>query len=127
MTAPGLAATFWSACAEGRLRLPCCARCGRLRWYLLARCPHCTHDAYDWADLSGAAALYSYSVVHRAFTDSGPAVPYLVALVLPAEDPGVRIVTRLVDYTPADLTDGRPLQLVFVDEGDRRLPLFRPA
>ena len=124
---PDVAATFWTACAQGRLILPRCSRCRHLRWYLQPRCPRCQESGYEWAELSGRASLFSSTVVHRRFSAAGPAVPYTVALVRPAEDPSVRLVTRLIDYEPSDLRDARDLELVFVAEGGRNLPLFRPT
>lgn len=118
---------FWTACAHGRLILPRCSKCRHLRWYLQPRCPRCQEPGYEWAELSGRATLFSCTVVHRSFSAVGPAVPYAVALVLPVEDPGVRLVTRLIDYELSDLRDARELELVFVAEGGRNLPLFRPT
>lgn len=119
---------FWAACAEKRFSLPRCVNCSRLRWYLLSHCPHCYEAGYDWPELSGAATLYSYTVVHRSFHPRFDAeVPYVTAFVTPQEDPAVRFVTRIVDCDPAGLRVGMPMQVAFTDVDGVLMPYFKPA
>lgn len=80
-----------------------------------------------WAEASGKATLYTYSVVHRndlpPFADL---VPYVTAIVDLAEGP--RLMTRIVDCALGDVYIGMDLQVVFESLDDTiSIPLFRPA
>jgi uncharacterized OB-fold protein len=120
--------SFWKACSERRFSLPRCVSCGRLRWYLLPTCPHCYTVGYDWPDLSGAATLFSYTVVHRSFhLRFDGQIPYVTAFVTPVEDPAVRFVTRIVDCAPTELQIGMPMQVSFTDADGILMPYFKPA
>jgi hypothetical protein len=39
----------------------------------------------------------------------------------------VRLTTNLVDVEPEDIRDGMPVEVVFEENDDVFLPLFRPA
>src|SRR5262245_53985195 len=83
------------ACRE--IRLPCCGECGRFHWYPMPRCPHCQSSDIRWTSITGAARLYSWTVVRHAFHPSlRGALPYVVALVTFDDAPGVRLITNLV-------------------------------
>lgn len=119
---------FWTACSEKRFALPRCAGCGRLRWYLLPTCPHCYTAKYEWAELSGAAKLYSYTIVHRSFHKLfDNQIPYVTAFVTPVEAPEVRFVTRLVDAAPERLLVGMDMEVAFTDVEGVLMPFFRPS
>lgn len=119
---------FWAACAEQRFTLPQCSGCGRLRWYLLPACPRCYTAGYEWAALSGAAKLYSYTIVHRAFDKLfEEEIPYVTAFVTPVEDPDVRFVTRVVDSAPERVVVGMDMVVAFTDVRGVLMPFFRPA
>jgi uncharacterized OB-fold protein len=74
-------------------------------------------------DASGAGRVHSFTVVHRAPNEYRDEAPYVVALVDLAE--GVRMMTRLVDVEPADVSVGMPVELAI--GGDPALPRFRPG
>lgn len=118
-------APFWNWAAEGELRLPQSAD-GRFQWYP-------TDDAVNWVRLSGRATLYSWTIVSVPLDPRYAAiVPYTAAIVVPAEAPDVRLVTRLVDVT-GRLEPGMSLELCIRDVGypgpdlGFPAPLFRPA
>jgi uncharacterized OB-fold protein len=119
-------AAFWQAAKEGELRLPRCAKCGRLIFYPRSVCPSCMSRDLSWESLSGAATIYSYAVVHKAppgFTDD---VPYVVALVDLAE--GARMMTRIVDCEISDVHIDMAVSVVFRDFGHEwPLPCFTQA
>jgi uncharacterized OB-fold protein len=118
---------FWTACAERRFTLPRCTGCNRLRWYLLPTCPRCHAVGYDWAELSGDATLFTFTVVHRGFhPDVNDQIPYVTAFVIPTEDEDVRFVTRLIDFAIDRLRIGTPMQVVFTESNGRLKPFFRP-
>jgi uncharacterized OB-fold protein len=107
---------FWTAAAQSRLSLPRCAACGVFNWYPAEACAQCAHTAFDWVELAPHGTLFSWSVVTRPlFAPYARIAPYIPAIVELPDAPGVRLVTRLVDSTPAALTIGAPVDLIFAD------------
>jgi uncharacterized OB-fold protein len=52
--------------------------------------------------------------------------PYTIAIVELAEEPGLRLLTNVVDCAPDDVYVGMPVEVVFESHGAVHLPLFRP-
>ncbi|MFJ3232375.1 Zn-ribbon domain-containing OB-fold protein [Streptomyces sp. NPDC086787] len=116
--------TYWDAAAEGRLLLRRCRStgCGRVHHYPREFCPYCWSEDVVWAEASGRATLYTWSVVHR--NDLPPfdgRTPYVAAVVDLAEGP--RMMTELVGCEPERLRAGAELAVAF-REG---VPVFRGA
>ena len=119
---------FWAACADRRFTLPRCAGCGRLRWYLLPTCPRCYAVEFSWAQLSGDATLYSFTIVHRSFHPSfDDQIPYVAAFVVPVEDEAVRFVTRIVECAIDRIEVGMPVGIAFTAVQGVQMPFFRPT
>ncbi len=90
-----LTANYWQAAGEGRLTICRCGQCGRFRAPPTPYCPHCLSKQATWPTLSGAAELYSFTVVNRSRDPSAP--DYYVAAVVKLRDaPGVKLVTNVV-------------------------------
>jgi uncharacterized OB-fold protein len=105
---------FWAAAARGELAIPRCDACGLLVWYPDRACRGCAGTRHTWTVVSGRGRLYSFSVVRRAFIPAFAAdVPYTTGLVALAEDPAVRLVTRIIDCDPAALRIDQALRAVF--------------
>jgi uncharacterized OB-fold protein len=117
---------FWQAAKERRLVAPQCADCQTFRLPPTPFCPNCRSKAVDWIELSGAATVYSFAVVHGF-----PGMPdlLLVPAVLELPDaPGARLVSNIVDVAPADVTIGMPLRVDFSPISDGwLLPVFRAS
>ena len=127
-------APFWRAAQDGELLLPGCTVCGRLDWYPQGLCRTCSSTDIRWKTLSGDARLFSWTTVTRALDARLAAiVPYVSAIVVLAEDPASRLVTRLVDVQPDTLCAELAVRARFVDLGYPTLaigliaPLFAPA
>ena len=117
---------YWDAAKEGRLLIKRCRTCTRPHAYPRPFCPHCWSEDVEWEEASGAATLYTYSIVRR--NDLPPfneRVPYVAAVVDLAEGP--RMLTNLVDCDLDDVRIGMPLEVTFRDDGDFALPVFRPC
>jgi hypothetical protein len=122
-------AGFWEATSRGELAIRRCEQC-RLWCHLpLERCRRCGAPT-RYEPVSGEGALYSFIVVHQ------PAVPgyrdhppYVIGAVDLAEQPGLRLVTRLEDAVPDELWAGQPMRARIVDHpGDGyRIPVFAPV
>lgn len=121
-----LAEGYWRGAAAGELRLPRCEDCDRTHWYPLRRCPHC-QGAWSYQPIAPTATLFTWTILRwpldPAFRDRKGEV---VALVVPDDEPGVRLVTNVVGAETLEV--GMPLVAHFVPVGDgMAVPLFQPA
>ncbi|BBX17019.1 acyl dehydratase [Mycolicibacterium duvalii] len=117
---------FWTAAKERRLVAPQCGDCGTFRLPPTPFCPNCQSKAVNWIELSGAATVYSFAVVHGF-----PGLPdlTLVPAVLDLPDaPGARLVSNVVDVAPEEVKIGTRLHVDFTPITDGwLLPIFRVA
>lgn len=118
---------FWNAAAERRLVLQRCSSCSKLQYPPEVCCAHCQSQEFEAAEVSGRGAIYSYAVVdrplHAGFID---ALPYVVTLVELDEQPGLRMLTNLVDVPEGTtLSCGMPVEVAFEERGSVTLPQFR--
>jgi uncharacterized OB-fold protein len=122
-------AGFWEATARGELALRRCQQCRTWCHLPLERCRRCGAPT-EYEPVSGKGFLYSFIVVHQpAVPGYRDRLPYVVGLVELAEQPGLRLATRLESVEPADLRVGQQLQVRIVDHpgGTYRIPVFVPA
>ena len=118
---------YWAAAAEHRLVLQRCRSCSKLQYPPEICCAHCQAEEFEAVEASGRGVIYSYSIVdrplHAGFVD---ALPYVVVLVELADQPGLRILTNLVDVPEGtSLCCGMPVEVVFEDRGGVVLPQFQ--
>jgi acetyl-CoA acetyltransferase/uncharacterized OB-fold protein len=117
---------FWTAGAEGQLRLQECQGCNALIHPPQPVCRYCRSHDIGVRAVSGRGSLAGFTVNHRfGFPDLPP--PYVVAEVAIAEDPRVRLTTNIIDADPASLELGQPVEVAFQQLDDVWLPVFRPA
>ena len=127
-------APLWEGASRREFCLPRCIACLHLNWYPAEVCRFCDSAEIAWERLSGEALLFSWSIVHRALHKPlSPLGPYISAIVIVAEDPAARFVTRLVEAAPTRLRADMPLIVRFEDAGwpafetGQVVPLFTPA
>ena len=73
-----------------------------------------------WAQMSGDATLYSYSIMRTA------PIPYVIAYVQLVEGPTV--MTNIIDCDFSKLAIGQPMRLAFKpSDGGQLVPMFTPA
>jgi uncharacterized OB-fold protein len=118
---------WWDAARDGKLLVVRCRQCAKAHFYPRPFCPRCGSEEVGWEEASGAATLYTWSVVYR--NDLPPfneMVPYVAAVVELAEGP--RMMTNVVGADPGSLKVGMRLEVEFraLDEGFAA-PVFRPA
>ncbi len=118
---------FWDATREHRLLIRRCAACGAAHFYPRTFCPACWSADVSWAEASGRATLYTWSVVHS--NDLPPfneRVPYVAAIVDLAEGP--RAMTNLVDVDFDAIEVGMDVEVTFQPiSDDVTIPVFRPC
>ncbi|MCV7383250.1 thiolase C-terminal domain-containing protein [Mycolicibacter longobardus] len=117
---------FWTAGADGVLRLQECRDCAALIHPPQPVCRYCRGQNMGVRDVSGRATLAGFTVNHR-FSLPGMPAPYVVAQAAINEDPRIRLTTNIIDCDPDQLELGRQLEVVFEQHEDVWLPLFRPA
>lgn len=120
---------YWDAAAENRLVLQRCRSCTKLQYPPEVCCVHCQAEDFELAETTGRGVIYSYAVVdrplHAGFVDR---LPYVVVFVELDDQPGLRILTNLVDVPPGRrLSCGMPVEVVFENRGTVTLPQFRLA
>ncbi|NYI75531.1 Zn-ribbon domain-containing OB-fold protein [Nocardioides panzhihuensis] len=117
---------FWQAAKERRLTAAQCAVCGAFRMPPTPFCPECQSDSIAWPELSGAATLYSFAVVHGF-----PGLPdiTLVSAVVDLPDaPGARLISNIIDIDPDEVEIGMSLTVDFHPiSDDWLLPVFRAS
>lgn len=110
---------YWQAAARGELVVPECSACGHARMPPTPFCPRCHSQALRWVTLSGEASVYSYTVVgHAIMPGMEQHLPYVPAVVVPDDQPAVRLVTNLVGMPLSALRVGLPVRLVWHYTGE---------
>lgn len=117
---------YWKAGADGRLRIQECSSCSGLVHPPKPTCPSCRSTDLSVREVSGRGTLFGFTVNHH-YPYPGLTNPYVVAQVALEEDPRVKLTTRVVEAEPGDLHLGMAMEVVFEQDEDVWLPLFRPA
>lgn len=87
-----------------------CTACERHHFPASPRCPYCGSDAVAAAQLSGRGTLWAWTAITAPPPGYRGTVPYGFGIVELPE--GMRVVTRLTEADPAQLTFGLPMHLV---------------
>jgi uncharacterized protein len=120
---------FWDAVARGELAIQRCNTCGKYIHEPLPHCRFCLSTDLGSAVVSGRAVLDTFTIVmqpyHPFFMSK---VPYNLSIVELEEQPGLKMVTNVVDCDEADLVVGMPLVVTFREAAPGiTLPYFKPA
>ena len=119
---------FWDAAREHRLVVQRCDGCGYYIHWPQLRCPRCGSERLSHAELSGRGTVYSFCIVHHVFHPGFAAdVPYSLAMIELAEQPGLRMVANIIDCANEDVRTGMAVEVTFEDREGYTLPQFRPA
>jgi uncharacterized protein len=130
MPAPdALTQFFWDGVDRHELWIQRCQACGHYIHYPKVICRFCQSQDLAGERVSGNATLYSWTIAtqpfHPFFVDR---IPYTLATVELAEQPGLMFFTQIVDCPEEDLAIGMPLEVTFeVMSPELTLPFFRPA
>jgi uncharacterized protein len=121
-------APYWEAAKAHVLRLPRCVNCRQVHAYPRPICPHCGHDGFDWAEMSGVGQVFSFTIVRRAPSPAFEAlVPYVVAIVALSEGP--HLMANIVDCDVDDVAIGDRVIVDYLDLASAEeivgLPVFR--
>src|SRR5689334_21639524 len=103
---------FWRARRAGRLECTHCIDCDYLMYPSRPICPKCRGRNLDVRQVSGYGVVHSYTVNHTAWYP-GQDVPYSIALVELAEQPGLRLMTNIVNCPVTEVRIGIPVRVLF--------------
>jgi uncharacterized OB-fold protein len=119
---------YWEGAKRGELLVQRCSACAQLQFPPDVVCVHCQSQGVEPEAVSGRGQVWSFCRVERLFHEGfADALPYVVALVELDEQPGVRLLTNIVEVDGAEVEVGMPVEVVFEDRGEVVLPQFRPG
>lgn len=119
-----VAAPFFDAAREGRLRLPRCPRDGFF-FYPRSRCPVCLGDDWEWADASGRGKVLSHTVDRIGLDPTQrERIPLVIAIIELEEGP--RLTSNVIECAPEAVRVGLEVEATFEDLGSETLVHFRP-
>jgi uncharacterized protein len=75
--------------------------------------------------VSGRGTVYSFTVNYQPW--DGTSDPYVIAVIELDDQPGMRLMTNLVDVAVEDIRIGMRVQVVFEHHDEVSIPLFEPA
>lgn len=116
---------FWTAAKEGKLVIQKCDDCGQWQFPPEPSCTLCGSPKIAWAEASGRAELYSWTVAHPPLLPYfQPHAPWPVAAVQLEEGP--RMITNLLDIPVEEYRIGLELEAAFREiEEDTTLVVFK--
>lgn len=117
-------AFFWTAGAEGVLKVQRCTDCGVYQHPPFPRCSKCGSEAVAPAPVSGRGRIASYTVNREAWVP-GLQVPFVFGVVELAEQSELYVFTNIL--APVDIVRvGMAVTVEFEHHDDVWLPMFRP-
>jgi uncharacterized OB-fold protein len=117
---------FWTGGANGKLLITQCGDCATWTHPPSPVCPHCMSDNVSPQPVSGTAVVETFTVNYRAW-GSGMEIPYVIAIVVLDEQPGLRLTTNIVGIDPEAVAIDMPVRVTFEQDEDVWLPLFTPV
>ena len=81
-----------------------------------------------WTPLSGRGTVSTWTVVtHPVHPAAVAQVPYIVVEVEIEEQPGLRVISNLVEIDHEEITIGVPVEVEFREHSSgQKLPVFKP-
>ncbi len=117
---------FWKAAKQHRLVIQECNECETKIFYPRKFCPECWSPNLGWSEASGKGKVAKFTImldqVEPVFWED---LPYILAYVDLEE--GIRMMTRIVECKPEEVTFDMDVEVVFEDVTEEfSLPYFRP-
>jgi acetyl-CoA acetyltransferase/uncharacterized OB-fold protein len=117
---------FWTSGADGQLRIQGCQDCGKLVHPPAPVCPACGSRSSAPTVVSGRGTVVALTVNRHQWLPSFEP-PYVIAIVVLAEDPTVRLTTNIVGRDPDEVRIGDEVEATFEQQEDVWIPLFEPT
>jgi hypothetical protein len=116
---------FWASGEDGVLRLLRCNACGFYIHPPGPVCPRCLSSDLGPQAVSGLGHVETFTVNYQQWIPGSDL--YIIAWVSIDEQPDLRLTTNLVDVEPDDVAIGMAVEVVFEQNDDVYIPLFRPV
>ena len=117
---------FWCGGADGELRFLRCQDDGTYVHPPAPVCPECLGKNISAEAVSGRATVLTYTLNHQQWVPA-PDHPYCIAIVELEEQPGLRLMTNVVNCPAEDVRIGMPVKVLFEAYEDVFIPVFEPA
>jgi len=117
---------YWTSGADGILRIARCAACGRFQHPPRPVCSRCRGRVLRSEPVTGRGVVWSWTVNRYEWQKDMPP-PYVLAEVELVEQPGLRLLTDIVECTIDDVRIGMEVEVCFARAGEAFIPLFRPV
>jgi uncharacterized protein len=118
---------YWEGALERSLLCQRCTRCRRYMHPPVPLCSNCHSKDIEPVAMSGRGTIYAFTVVRRVFHPGfAQQVPYTLALVALAEQPGLHVLSRIAGCEPDAVKVGLTVCVTFEPHGDWKLPVFHP-
>jgi uncharacterized OB-fold protein len=111
---------------ERRLLVNRCDDCGSWHQPPNAICPTCWSLRVTATEVSGRGVVHLTMLLHQG-PGIEPGTPLPVVTVAFPEQEGLRFTASLVDYEPAQVAIGQPVELAWTDQGGAPWPAFCPT
>jgi hypothetical protein len=124
-----LTSFFWDGARERKLLIQKCASCGRFQHPPEPVCHHCLSFDLGAGEVSGRGTIYSFEIATQAFHPwFADKIPFVIAVVELAEQPGLKLITNIVEADLAAIGIGDEVQVTWRQLDDEfTLPVFRPV
>lgn len=121
----GTSRAYWTGGRRGELLITRCSACAQWIHPPEASCPECG-SATSPQPTSGDGVVFSYTISHQQFHPAVP-TPFVIAIIELDAQPGLRIVSNIVDCELASVHRGMRVSARFESQGDVYAPVFVPA
>ena len=127
---------IWEGTKQGKLMVQKCGNCGFLNWPPSIWCGNCKDPdaAKSFVEVSGKGKLYCWYICHdTSITGFEEKVPYAVVLTELDEQPGLLLMSNLLNFEYGvlgeGLNTGMPLKVTFDHDPGSDLDViqFEPA
>ena len=120
---------FWEAAKRGVLALQRCQACKHFQHPPYATCVRCMATDLAFEPVSGAGAIYAYTIMYHAGDRRfAAAIPYASIIVELDDAPGALMAGNLLDAEYTEAKVGRRVEVTFEKlNDDITLPQFRLA
>jgi uncharacterized OB-fold protein len=114
---------FWEAAREKRFVLQYCTQAKKFQHYPRPVSIYTGRKTIEWREVSGAGAVYAFTVTHRGPLAFRGQEPYLIATV--ELDEGVRLMSNIVGAKAEDVRVGARVRLAWAPMADGlNFPVF---
>ncbi len=123
-----LTTPFWDGAANGQLVIQSCNACGHLQHAPEPVCSACLSFDLGSAAVSGKGTVYTYCIATQAFHPwFADRLPFVIAVVELDEQPGLKMITNIVDVDPESVRVGDRVEVTFTPLAEGfMLPVFHP-